>query len=77
MFNGQQDGTGQWRGGYLTQAQDITLEYQYNNMRRQPWHPSGTRSFVLGVAAGIFVGRKMARRENDGPDSGRTPRGCF
>jgi hypothetical protein len=76
MFNGQQDGTGQWRGGYLSQAQDIALEYEYNSMRRQPWHPSTTRSFVIGVGLGIFAGRKMARREDRGTNSGG-PQGCF
>lgn len=76
MFNGRQDDSGQWRGGFLTQAQDIAREYEYNNMRRQPWHPSGTRSFAIGVAAGIFVGSKMARKGDRGTDSGG-PQGCF
>lgn len=72
MFGGQQeDGS-----DYLSQAQNITQGYEFGSMRRQPWHPSGTRSFVVGIAAGIFLGSKMARKESRGTDSGG-PQGCF
>lgn len=65
--------------GYLSDAQQIATQYEYDAaLRRQRrWHPSGTRGFVVGVAAGILIGRKTAQREDRGPDSGRTPRGCF
>lgn len=72
MFHG--DGS----ADYLARTQEITTQYEYDAWlrRNQRWHPSGTRGFVLGMAAGIFLGTK-ARREDRGQDSGGTPRGCF
>lgn len=72
MFSGPNDG-----GDYLSRSMDITTQYEIDRALRRPqrWRPSGASGFVIGMAAGIFLGSK-ARKEADGPDSGRAPY-CF